>query len=133
MDKTLDSVSSNQKYSAVKDEDFEETASEESGIQRAASVLATHEPCQGTWYLAAKFLVSREILAVHLMWLLLLVLSIFCLRFFTSGMSCAVSRLPSDEVFGESGFYQFWRGIGILLKLLQYLFELSVGSKIWHS
>jgi hypothetical protein len=115
MDKTPDSHSSSQKYSVIKNDDFEEASFEESGTQRAA-ILATHEPCQNAWYLAAKFLISREVLVIHLMWLLVLVLSIFCLRFATSDMNCANSRLPSDEVFGESAFYQFGRGIETFTK-----------------
>ncbi|KAI1763305.1 hypothetical protein GGR53DRAFT_497994 [Hypoxylon sp. FL1150] len=102
MDKALKSASSSQKYSAVKDEDFEESGLEESGRQRAVSDLATHERRQRS--LNAKFLVSREVLVVHLAWILLLILSIFFLQTFTPALDCPVPRLPSDEIFGEIPF-----------------------------
>lgn len=133
MNKPLDFVSNDQKYSAVKDEDFEETASEESGTQRAA---LARERRQSAWHLTARFLISREILAVHLIWLLILILSIFCLRYFTSGMGCAISRLPSDEVFGESAWCQSFAHLiwsFVLLRLQQYLSESSRGRRIWVS
>lgn len=107
MDKPFASAGSSQKYSVVNDDDFEEPAPEESGTRKTTSVLATHEPRQSAWHLAVRTLISREALVVHLIWLLLLILSIFCLPFFTSTMSCPVSRLPSDEVFGESAFVSF--------------------------
>lgn len=117
----------------MKNEDLEDTSSEEPGTQRTASILAADEPYQSTLYSAVRFLISREVLALHLMWLLVLAFSIFCLRFTTSGTNCANSILPSDEVFGKSACLQSRRGIGILLNLLQYPIEPSNGKKIWVS
>jgi hypothetical protein len=130
MNETIDSRSNSQKYSVVQNEDFEDASFEEAGTQRVVSTLTTHKPNHSAWYLAAKFLMSREVLAVHLTWLLVLVSSVYFLRLSTSDMSCVNSRLPSDEVFGESTFPQFGRDNVILLSMLQYLFELSVGRKI---
>ncbi|KAI1170943.1 hypothetical protein F4777DRAFT_583382 [Nemania sp. FL0916] len=101
MEKPVTAARSSQKYSTVKDEDYEETTSDEPDNERAGSNLATHGPCQNGWYSTARFLICREALAVHLMWLLILILTVFSLQFWTSGMSSAGSRLPSDEIFGD--------------------------------
>lgn len=129
MEKTIDSLSSSQKYSVVKNEDFEETSLEESGGGRAALSLANHKSYQSAWYTAVKFLICREVLAVHLTWLLVLTLSILCLRVTTYDVICANSRLPSDEVFGKSAFHHSYRGHSTLLNFQKYHIELSVGRK----
>jgi hypothetical protein len=118
MDRTVGPLRNTQKYSAVENHDFEEASLKETSTRRAAEVL-TPEPSQSAWLLAARFLVSSEVLVVHLAWLLVLILSIFCLQFFTSGMSCPISELQSDERFGKSGFISLMEVlIDVLLNFL---------------
>lgn len=94
-----------QEYSEVKNEDFEETASEDSITQRSPSTeLSAYKPRRSAWYSVMRVMISREVLAVHLVWLLILIATIFVLGHFTPEMTCGISRLPSDVVFGDSGY-----------------------------
>ncbi|KAI0154556.1 hypothetical protein GGR57DRAFT_466025 [Xylariaceae sp. FL1272] len=96
-----DAARNSQKYRAVKDEDYEDTALDESGNETPSSAFATHGPYQNGLYSAAKFLICREVLVVHFVWLLLLILSVFGLQFWTSRMACAVSNPQAQHFFGE--------------------------------
>lgn len=103
MDKQHDPLSSRrplvggQEYSEVKNDDFDEIASDNSITQRS------HQPRRSAWYSVFKLVISREVLIVHLVWLLILAATIW----FAHGVNGGVSRLPSDVVFGDSG-YCFW-------------------------
>ncbi|KAI1322459.1 hypothetical protein F5Y16DRAFT_415973 [Xylariaceae sp. FL0255] len=97
MEKFDSSAPSTQPYGGVKDEDYEETVCDESGNES----FATYRPSQSRWYSPARFLICRQVLAVHFMWLLFLIFAVFGLRFWTSSISCTRLRLPSDEIFGD--------------------------------
>ncbi|KAI1261339.1 hypothetical protein F5Y18DRAFT_431170 [Xylariaceae sp. FL1019] len=101
MEKSDAAARSSQKYSTVKDEDYEDTAFDESGNETAPSALTTHGPNQNRVYSAARFLVSREVLLVHFVWLIVLILSVFGLQLWASRLGCAVPRHHSGDVFGE--------------------------------
>ncbi|RDW91743.1 hypothetical protein BP5796_02908 [Coleophoma crateriformis] len=93
---------SSQEYSEVKNEDFEETACEDSITQRSPSTeLPAYKLRRSAWYPDMRVMISREVLAVHLVWLLILAATIYVLGRFTPEVKCGVSRLPSDVVFGD--------------------------------